>query len=140
MKSSQCFICGDESAKGFHIHFHPDDNGVYARYTCQRYHEGWPGIQHGGVTSAILDEASGYIPHFMNVPTVTAALNITFHAPILVGEHLEVRSKASKVTRHLIQVEASIRNDAGELKASSTAKMMVLTDKHMETMGIARQA
>lgn len=136
MKSPQCFICGDENPKGFHIPFSQREDGIFAEYICEREHEGWPGIQHGGVTSALLDEASGSVTHFLEVPTVTASLNITYHAPIYVGEHLTVRAKAKRITRRLIDVEASIVNREGELKASSAAKMRVLSEDHLRKLGI----
>lgn len=136
MKSRYCFVCGSDNPKGFHIHFASEGDTAVARYTCEKVHEGWPGLQHGGITSALLDEASGCIPHFMDIPTVTASLNITYHAAIRIGEQLLVKSHAVKISRRLIVVEAAIHNKTGELKASSIAKMMVLTEQQLLELGI----
>jgi len=58
--SRMCFACGLENPAGLHLHFY--DNGVdevAAEFTIQPDHQGYPGVAHGGVVAAILDELGG---------------------------------------------------------------------------------
>ncbi|MDQ0189019.1 PaaI family thioesterase [Alicyclobacillus cycloheptanicus] len=138
MGYATCFVCGQENDKGLHIHFHKDgENGVRASFLAEPWHEGWPGIQHGGVTSAILDEATAYVTFFMGVVAVTAQLQVEFQDPIRVGERVEIEAHPTKVTRRIVEVDASIRGTDGALKARSHAKMMILSQQQKEEMGLA---
>jgi len=109
-----------------------DDNGVITYFVCEHKHEGWPGIQHGGITSALLDEISGYVPNFMGLVTMTAELTVSYLDPIRVGERLEIIARPVRVRRRLIDVEAQIVSEKGIVKARSLAKMVILTNARRE--------
>ena len=58
--SKHCFVCGLESEVGLKLRF--NDNGtdeVQASYTVAQKYQGYPGVVHGGIVAAILDEVSG---------------------------------------------------------------------------------
>lgn len=131
-----CFVCGDKNPHGLHIKFEQNDNRVMATYHCEERHIGWPNVQHGGITSSLLDEACAYVPLNLGLVTVTAELNIAFKAPIQVGETCEIEAHPTKVTSRLLLVEAKVTNREGELKASANAKMLVLSKEQQEKMGI----
>ena len=53
--SAMCFVCGRNNPNGLHLHFFVDaENRVHAEFTPQVEHQGFPGIMHGGVISAII--------------------------------------------------------------------------------------
>ncbi|WAH37825.1 PaaI family thioesterase [Alicyclobacillus dauci] len=131
-----CFVCGDKNPHGLHIKFQQDGDSVWAEFHCEERHIGWPNVQHGGITSSILDEASAYVPLNMGLVTVTAELNISFKSPIRVGETVRVEAHPTKTTKRLLLVEASLVSDKGEVKATSKAKMLVLSKEKQEQMGI----
>lgn len=84
----------------------------------------------------MLDEASAYVPLNLGLVTVTAELNISFKAPIRVGERVRIEARPSKVTSRLLLVDARIEGESGELKATSKAKMIVLSKEQQEQLGI----
>jgi len=59
--SRMCFVCGRENPRGLKLKFYEDpENGtVQAEFTLPETFQGYPGIAHGGVVAAILDEVSG---------------------------------------------------------------------------------
>ncbi len=53
------FVCGKDNPHGLHIPFERIGEEVVAPCRCTEDMNGWPGIQHGGITAALLDEAAG---------------------------------------------------------------------------------
>ncbi|QSO48902.1 PaaI family thioesterase [Alicyclobacillus mengziensis] len=136
-RSQNCFGCGPENPMGLQLHIEQQDaDGVITHFVSEKKHEGWPGIQHGGVTSALLDEVCGYVPNFMGLVAMTASLNVSFVAPIRVGESLKITAAPTRITRRLIDVQAKIVSKEGELKAEALAKMMVLSEEQRALAGL----
>jgi acyl-coenzyme A thioesterase PaaI-like protein len=88
-----CFICGVENLNGLQIKFYQQEPGkVVANYSVPARFEGYPGIVHGGVVSAMLDEVAGRAfitgdpPRFM----VTAKLSVRFRKPVPIEQPLQL--------------------------------------------------
>ena len=106
--SSSCFACGMENSSGLRLHFY--DNGidqVFTQFTIAPQHAGYPGMAHGGIVTAILDEVGGRTvmigapDHFF----VTAHMEIHFRQPVPVGVPLEatgrlLKHRASRTRAH----------------------------------------
>jgi uncharacterized protein (TIGR00369 family) len=138
MGNHYCFVCGPDNPRGLHVQFsRKGEHGVAARFLVEKEMAGWPTIQHGGITSTLLDEACAYVTTYMDKITVTAELNVLFKAPVRVGEILLVEAEPLRVTRKLILVHATLHNEERELKAEATAKMMVLSDDQRDQMGMS---
>lgn len=97
---------------------------------------GWPGIQHGGITASLLDEAAGYVPYFLGLVAVTAKLEIRYMQPIKSGELLTITGKPIKRTSRTIEVESTIASENGEIKAQSIALMKILNERQREQLGL----
>mgnify|MGYP002684960244 CR=1 FL=1 len=59
--SRMCFVCGRENPVGLHIQFYEDHvaQQVVVPLVIPDAYQGYPGVAHGGVLAAILDEISG---------------------------------------------------------------------------------
>ena len=58
--SLKCFVCGLENPYGLHLRFFDSEPGeVIAEVTVPEQFQGYPGIVHGGIIAAMLDEAAG---------------------------------------------------------------------------------
>jgi acyl-coenzyme A thioesterase PaaI-like protein len=128
-KAKHCYVCGPENASGLHVSFVPDgDNGSRAVYIARPEHEGWPGILHGGVTFALMDEALGWALYFRGLNGVTARITTRFRAPITIGTSLVVRGWTIEQRRRIVTVRAEIRGDSegNPLLAEADATMYLL--------------
>ena len=82
-----CFMCGRENNHGLKIVWYNnlELNQVEAVVTIPEHFNGYPGIAHGGIVAAILDETSGRAVmldgNFENL-FVTLKLNVTYRKPI----------------------------------------------------------
>jgi len=56
-----CFICGRQNPVGLELAFYedPEAGQVRAEFTIPDEYQGYPGVVHGGIVAAILDEVSG---------------------------------------------------------------------------------
>lgn len=58
--SYHCFICGRKNPVGLKMDFYNSGPGeVTAEYTVPEIYQGYPGVVHGGITAAMLDETAG---------------------------------------------------------------------------------
>jgi uncharacterized protein (TIGR00369 family) len=59
--SRMCFVCGLQNPLGLKIAFYndPEVEQVRAELTIPDVYQGYPGVVHGGIVAAILDEISG---------------------------------------------------------------------------------
>lgn len=92
-----CFVCGVDNPSGLHVSFYTLEPGVVSTQCqiCEK-HQGYPGVVHGGVVAAILDEVAGRTfmdgepPRFL----VTARLSVRYRRPVPVGQPLKAIGRA----------------------------------------------
>lgn len=121
--SRMCFICGLENPVGLHLHFYEVEPGVVeTTYTAPDHFQGYPGVLHGGIVAAILDEISGRAhmgdlasPRFM----FTGKLEIKYRQNVPIGKPLKIIGKAGKLRSKMAEAWAGIYDETGELLAEA---------------------
>jgi acyl-coenzyme A thioesterase PaaI-like protein len=99
--SKMCFICGLENPVGLHLHIYETEPGmVESSYTAPEHFQGYPGVLHGGIVGAILDEISGRA-HMGSDPSAprfmfTAKLEIKYRHNVPVGRPLRILGRAGR--------------------------------------------
>ena len=86
-----CWGCGD-NPHGLHLP-QPSQEGIEsyeAVVTFGEHHQAGPGIVHGGLVAAALDEASGLLATWHRFPAVTARIFVRFRRPALINHDLTV--------------------------------------------------
>lgn len=137
MEFDQCFVCGQANERGMKLKLHRTEDGqIVTRFEAEGVYQGWPGILHGGVISSVLDEATAYVTLHMGLVAVTAEMSVAFHKPVRVGERMQVCARATHATRRVVEVKAELRDETGDLRAESTAKMVILTDRQKGRLGL----
>jgi acyl-coenzyme A thioesterase PaaI-like protein len=93
--SRTCFMCGRENNVGLKMVWYnnPESNQVEARITIPEQFNGYPGIAHGGIIAAILDETAGRAVmlngDFDNL-FITLRLNLIYRKPTPTNTPLKV--------------------------------------------------
>lgn len=56
-----CFLCGRQNPVGLKLDFYedPEAGQVRVEFTIPNEYQGYPGVVHGGIVAAILDEVAG---------------------------------------------------------------------------------
>ena len=84
------FVSGTGNTHSMKIIPKIKDQKVYAKYAFEKRFEGGPGLVHGGILSAALDDMMGYATVTHNLPCVTANLHVNFIIPSPVEREVEL--------------------------------------------------
>jgi uncharacterized protein (TIGR00369 family) len=121
--------------------FESNGKEVRSRLTLQPHFRGWSNLAHGGVLSTILDETMAWtVIHLTGKFMLTKGMNVAFKKPVRVGAQLTSTGfiKEKKDQRRVVAV-AEIRDEAGELCASSKGEFVLFTKDQFEKMEIMPQ-
>jgi acyl-coenzyme A thioesterase PaaI-like protein len=139
--SKMCFICGLQNRVGLHLHIYETAPGVVeALYTAPEHFQGYPGVLHGGIVGALIDEISGRAhmgsdpaaPRFM----YTAKLEVKYRRNVPIGHALRVVGKAGRSRGKSAEAWGGIyMADTGELLAEGTT---LLIDVPADALDVAR--
>ncbi|MGH2537995.1 MAG: PaaI family thioesterase [Candidatus Promineifilaceae bacterium] len=132
--SDHCFVCGRRNPRGLYMTFY--DNGrdeVLSEFAVPEEYQGYPGIVHGGVVAAMLDEVVGRVAmiadhhHFM----MSVRLEVKYRHPVPTGEPLCVVGRALRLRGRLGRAEGEIVLADGRIAAQSS---MTLADLPAELL------
>ena len=138
--SKNCFVCGRENPAGLKLDFYTPSSG-HARTEIELpiKYEGYPGIVHGGIIAAILDETGGRAYMDDQHPfMVTAQLNVRYRKPVPIETPLVVHGVATERQGRVSRAHSEIRNMEGEILAE--AELVLVDIPEEETAGIDLEA
>ena len=126
--SRHCFVCGLENPIGLKLHIYQTEPGVIeTTYTAPDHFQGYPGVLHGGIVAAILDEISGRAhmgnpsePRFM----FTGKIEVKYRKNVPIGKPLKIIGKAGKVRSKMAEGWAGIYDEEGMLLAEANTLLI----------------
>lgn len=122
-----CFVCGPDNPVGFKttITVNKETKSAQCTLSVPAEYQGWKGMVHGGIISALLDEVSAYAGMTVADTVVTAELKTRFRKPVPVGQEISVSAQVVNQVRRTVIVEARLTIQ-DEVLASAEAKMMAV--------------
>jgi acyl-coenzyme A thioesterase PaaI-like protein len=93
------------------------------------HHQGGPGIAHGGIVGAALDEACGLLATWHRFPTVTARIAIRFRKPAPINRALLATAKVDADRGRRIEISAELR-DGEEVLAEADGAFLHVPLEH----------
>ncbi len=127
--SALCFVCGTENPHGLGAVFMDDGTKVWTEVTPALHHQGWPGVLHGGIISAILDETIGRVAFLHDRWVQTAKLSLRFKKPAPLAVALRATGELVKDQRRLMHMRGELVVAAsGELLAEAEGSFIALSD------------
>jgi acyl-coenzyme A thioesterase PaaI-like protein len=93
------------------------------------HHQGGPGIAHGGIVGAALDEACGLLATWHRFPTVTARIAIRFRRPARINVPLRVSARVTAERGRRIEIAGELR-DGGALLAEAEGTFLHVPLEH----------
>ena len=127
--AAHCFVCGVKNDAGLQMRFYETDETparVFASYTVPARYQGYPGIVHGGIIAAMLDEVISRTIFRGDPPrlVVTAQLTIRYRRPVPVETKLRLAGWVERDSGKVIKVAGTIHNLNGALLAEAEGLLM----------------
>ncbi len=106
---TRCIMCGDNNLLSLRLKFEPGVNGdVSSSFQGNTRLQGYDGILHGGVISALLDSVMANCLFQRNVEAVTADLRVRFLLPVPCDASLKLRAWIVEETRLLYKLKSEL--------------------------------
>lgn len=121
-----CFGCGEQNPQGLQLKFRQDGDVTYAMFTPGETHQGYPGIIHGGITSALLDEVMSYGILAQGVLAMTVRLEVRFKKKIPLNQEARAEGWIKAHNKRLYDTEGRILLEDGTVAAEANARFMTL--------------
>ncbi len=114
-----CVVCGKENPQGLHIRFRVEKGRSEAVFSAEKSHQGYRNIVHGGILSAILDEAAIKAAASLGLLTVTAEITVRFRNPVVSGEDCRVLSEVTPLKGDFLKGLSRIIKPDGSVGAEA---------------------
>jgi len=122
-----CIVCGSRNKQGLKLSFQTrPDGSIEGKFPCHRLLQGYDGLVHGGVISAVLDSAMTNCLFAHGIVAVTGELTVRFLQPVLLIDVAAIRANIKASIPPLHRMEASMRQN-GRIVARATARFMERT-------------
>ena len=125
-----CWGCGDAPG-GIHLP-QPGEAGTTeyeAWFEFDERHQGGPGIVHGGLVAAALDEACGLLATWYRFPMFTARMFVRYRHPVPINTELLVRAELESARGRRIHVRGRL-TDGDEILAEARAGFLHVPLEH----------
>jgi acyl-coenzyme A thioesterase PaaI-like protein len=120
--SRSCFVCGRENPVGLKVAWtqDPATGEIRATVSVPEHFNGYPGVVHGGIVGALLDETAGrsvLLDGGFEELMVTAKLEVVYRRPTPTGVPLEMVGRLLTRTGTRAEAEAELRLPDGTVTA-----------------------
>ena len=130
--SRHCFVCGVANPFGLHLKFYETAPGqVETWVTLPEHFQGYPGVVHGGIVAAMLDETAGRAhmgaaeaPRFM----FTARLDVHYRKNVPTGKPIRIVGQAGPSKHRSATATSAIYDESGHLLADADAVLVNIPD------------
>jgi acyl-coenzyme A thioesterase PaaI-like protein len=125
-----CWGCG-ENPNGIGLP-PPRAEGAWdyeAQFRFDERHQAAPGLVHGGLVSAALDEACGLLATWHRFPSVTARIFVRYRLPVPINRDLVVRAWVTGSRGRRTHVDAQLL-DQGEVLAEARSAFLHVPLEH----------
>jgi acyl-coenzyme A thioesterase PaaI-like protein len=133
--SRSCFVCGLSNQFGLQLRFDITAPGeVTSLFTVPERYQGFPGVVHGGIVAAMLDEvcARAHIgidpPRFM----YTARLEVRYRKNVPVEQPLRIVGTALKSKSRIATSSGVIYSPDGEVLAEADALLVDVPQEYLQ--------
>jgi Uncharacterized protein, possibly involved in aromatic compounds catabolism len=113
-----CFACDPRNSLGLRMRFYADDEKeeVFTRIEPEEHFSGFPGILHGGIQCALIDEVAFWAMFDkLKKIALTVKVEMDFLNPVRTSSMLEARGKIDKIQGRRVFVGVSILNGKDEV-------------------------
>jgi len=113
-ESLGCWVCGEGNPDGFKVTFSTGDNdSIFFKTRIPSKYQGYDGVVHGGLISALLDEVMANCFFLIGIRCVTTEMHIRFFKPLPVEHEVIVSGKILERMRKMGRAKGWIEDVSG---------------------------
>lgn len=120
-----CVVCGAHNPGGLQLTFQETPDGVHSVWVPTEGWESFRGTVHGGIITAVLDEAMSKAVIACDWEALTVDLRVRFRGRVAPGENLRVHGWVIQRRRRRILAEGTLTNDNGVERAHAWGTFLV---------------
>jgi len=124
-----CYGCGDKNPEGLQIDFAVDGRLVSGRFLPRKEHQGFPGVAHGGIAAAALDEAMGWAIYAAGAWAMTARMEVRYRRPVPLGDEVMVKAEVVRDRGRRLEAEARLETPCGEVLAEANGLFLRISEE-----------
>ena len=132
-----CYVCGPNNPAAADITLRRNTNQIIGEVELNRRHQGVPGLAHGGVIAALVDEAAGSLLIAQGLRFVTARLDVEYISPVPIGQPLTITASLDQSNGRKHTVITELRSGT-TLLATGRALFITVPLDHFTSLGIPR--
>lgn len=141
--SKDCLVCGTKNAAGLNANFYEcldenNQNVLIGVYVAKFEHQSYPNRMHGGMISAILDEAIGRAVQINNpdIWGVTIDMTVKFKKPVLLEQTLYSVSKINTKSNIGFKGSGYLCGRDGVILASADATYFIMPPEKISLVAL----
>jgi len=141
--SKDCLVCGTKNLASLNASFYEcsdenSENVLIGVYTAKFEHQSYPNRLHGGMISAILDEAIGRAVQINNpdIWGVTIDMSVKFKKPVPLEQTLYSVTKINSISNIGFKGEGYLCDKTGTILASGTATYFILPPEKISSVAL----
>ncbi|MFA5089994.1 MAG: PaaI family thioesterase [Candidatus Omnitrophota bacterium] len=107
-----CFGCSPDNPSGLKVRFKIKDKLLVGEFDSNHNHEGPPGIIHGGVIAAIIDESfATFAVSLLKIDARTVRAEIVFRNPAYIRDKLHIETSLKEEKSQLVILRVRVYRD-----------------------------
>lgn len=132
-----CFGCSPDNPIGLQMTFTEEGDEIVSRWKPSRHYQSWVNTMHGGILTALCDEAGGWIVmRRMKTTGMTTRLEMRYRKAVRTTDKLlTIRARMTDSNRRLATVHVDLFNEAGELCVECDATYYLFPADKAHDMG-----
>lgn len=137
-----CLGCGSDHPNGLHLQVVAGEGmTMNCQLVVTEFHQGAPGLAHGGMMATAMDEAMGVLHRLLGIPAVTAHLEIDYRSPVPVGSVLHIATRIAGALGRKIYTEGTARigSPDGPVAVNAAALFVQVPLEHFLTYAAPEQ-
>ena len=131
--SKNCFACGLENPFGLQLEFYDDGvDTVSCSYAVPDHFNGYPGVAHGGIVAAMMDEVVIRTAMISdpNRFMLTARMELKYRQPVPTGTPLTLTGRMVRDRGRAARAVGELRLPDGSLAVEAEMTMFDLPESH----------
>jgi len=114
------FVHGMRNASGLHLQYHLAGDRVVTTWVAGEEHAGFPGVVHGGLIAAVLDDVMGRCSVLRHRWVVTGRMETRFRQVAPLGAALRIEGWTTRFTRRVMRAESRMSLEDGTVVAEAS--------------------